>query len=600
MKGAIRNHFNGNYLSFYEKYLQDIQGAGGHEFKVTCPFHKENNASFCINGDTGQYFCQGCGKKGDIFHFYAKVNGLDTKRDFGKVLKGIADDFGIPWKDRPKPKTVKTYDYTDADGSLLFQVCRMEPKDFRQRRPTGNGKWAWDLKGVERVLYHLPQIEGASEVIIVEGEKDADTLINMGFVATTCPMGAKKWRPEYNDYLAGKSVVLCPDNDNEGREHMAQVGASLDGSVESLKLLELPGLPSKGDVSDWVSTFQDKDEASERLAMMIENAPPYEPPKKASLDDLVLPAEDFHALEVSEKKTFINPWLTEQGIVEIIGWRGTGKTWFALSMLDAVTRGEPFGPWEVGKPAPCLFVDGEMPVQDIQERLNDLDNRSDRKAPLYIYSDAYANQFGLPRAHLAHDNWRQTMKRILTTRHVKLWVIDNISSLASGLDENSKKDWDPINQWFLELRFSGITTVFLHHEGKGGSQRGTSAREDNINIAVRLKRPHDYTPEDGARFIVHFDKGRIRTRDLPLIADTEFKLVQDDTGQAVWTYSNIKAEMTKEILRLLDEGLTQSAVAESLQVSQGTVSKARTKGIDKGWLTKKNKLNQEGFLYVNE
>jgi hypothetical protein len=600
MKETIQDYFNASYQTFYNKYLSDIQKAGGHEFKAKCPFHQEQNASFCINGETGQYFCQGCGKKGDIFHFYAKINSLDTRRDFGKILKGISDDFGIPWKDRPKAKMVRAYDYTDVDGNLLYQVCRMEPKDFRQRRPDGNGKWIWNLKGAERVLYRLPQIQGANEVLVVEGEKDADTLAGLGFVATTCPMGAKKWRPEYSDHLAGKNIILCPDNDNEGREHMGQVGASLNGNVKSLKLLELPGLPSKGDVSDWVSTFQNPDEASERLAMMIENAPPYEPPKKASLDDMILTAEEFHALEAPAKMTFMNPWLTEQSIVEIIGWRGTGKTWFALSMLDAVTKGQPFGPWEVEQAVPCLFLDGEMPVQDVQERLNDLDKGSNRKTPLYIYSDAYANQFGLPRAHLAHDNWRQAMRRILTTRGVKLWVIDNISSLASGLDENKKQDWDPINQWFLELRFAGITTVFLHHEGKEGKQRGTSAREDNINIAVRLKRPHDYTPEDGARFIVHFDKGRIRTRDLPLIADTEFKLIQDATGQSMWTCSNIRAETTKEILRLLDEGLIQSAAAESLQVSQGTVSKARIRGINKGWLNKKNKLTQEGFLYVND
>lgn len=130
MKNAILDHFRGDYVPFYEKYLPEVQKAGGHEYKAKCPFHDEKNASFCINGETGQYFCQGCTRKGDIFHFYAKINSLDIRRNFGKVLKGIADDFGIPWKERPKPKMVKAYDYTDVKGSLLFQVCRMEPKSF--------------------------------------------------------------------------------------------------------------------------------------------------------------------------------------------------------------------------------------------------------------------------------------------------------------------------------------------------------------------------------------------------------------------------------------------------------------------------------------
>jgi hypothetical protein len=90
-----------------------------------------------------------------------------------------------------------------------------------------------------------------------------------------------------------------------------------------------------------------------------------------------------------------------------------------------------------------------MPASDILERIEALNLNSERPEPLYIYSDALANQWGLPRAHLANESWRNRMKSILTARHIKLWIIDNIASLASGLDENSKKDWDPINGWPL-------------------------------------------------------------------------------------------------------------------------------------------------------
>jgi DNA primase len=114
----------------------------------------------------------------------------------------------------------------------------MEPKDFRQRRPDGNGKWIWNLKGIQPVLYGLTNLQSAHEVLIVEGEKDCDTLAELGFIATTCPMGAKKWREHYNESLIGKQVVLIPDNDNEGRQHMAQVGAAIKDVVASLKWLD--------------------------------------------------------------------------------------------------------------------------------------------------------------------------------------------------------------------------------------------------------------------------------------------------------------------------------------------------------------------------
>ncbi|MBW1716554.1 MAG: AAA family ATPase [Deltaproteobacteria bacterium] len=596
MKEIIQSHFQGNYQAFYEKYLPDIKKIGGDEFKARCPFdgHEDINASFNFSNQTGQYFCHGCGKKGDAIHFYAKINSLDTKRDFGKILKGIASDFGIPYEEQ-KAHIEKTYDYTDAEGNLLFQVVRMNPKDFRQRRPGNNGNWIWDLKGVERILYRLSQVVNAQEVLIVEGEKDADTLADLGLIATTCPMGAKKWRPEYNEYLKGKDVVLIPDNDNEGREHMTQVGASLHGLVRSLKLIELPDLPSKGDVSDFIAKFDDKEDAKEKLSIMIDGAGPYKPPKIATIEDVILQAKDFSTLELPPKKCLLNPWLTEQSITLISGWRGTGKTWLALSILDAVTKGQAFGPWEAEESVPCLFLDGEMPAQDISERIEALN--LDR---VYIYSDFYSNTLGLPRANLLSETWRTSMKRILTTRGVKLWVVDNIASLASGIDENTKKDWDPINQWLLELRFAGIATIMLHHTNKDGGQRGTSAREDNLDNSIILKRPFDYTPEDGCKFIVHFTKARVRTQDLGLITDTQFQLREDETGRLTWIWGGIKAEAKKEILRLTDEGMQGSDIASLVGVSRPYVSKIQKVARNDGYLTSKGKLSQSGFSFINE
>lgn len=257
MKKQIVSHFSGNYTAFYSKYLIKIKKIGGDEYKAICPFHDDNDPSFNFNASSGKFFCHGCSSKGDIFHFYAKLNGLNTRRDFGKVLTGITNDFGMPW-DQVKKRIVKRYVYTDMSGEPLHRTNRTEPKDFYQQSYE-NGKWVSGLKGIEPVLYRLPEIAKADEVLIVEGEKDADNLAKLEFTATTCPMGAKKWRDSYNQYLKGKKVVLIPDNDNEGKEHMVQVGASLNGKTANLKMVELPGLPSKGDVSDFIASFKSSD-----------------------------------------------------------------------------------------------------------------------------------------------------------------------------------------------------------------------------------------------------------------------------------------------------------------------------------------------------
>jgi putative DNA primase/helicase len=166
------------------------------------------------------------------------------------------------------------------------------------------------------------------------------------------------------------------------------------------------------------------------------------------------------------------------------------------------------------------------------------------------------------------------------------------------LDENVKKDWDPINQWLLELRFAGISTIVLHHMNKDGGQRGTSAREDNIDISISLKTPHDYTPEDGARFILHFSKSRVATKDLPLIGDIQFKLTEGD-GQLIWTWGNVKGERKREILKMLDENLDYKTITETLDISKGYITKVKKQAIEDGHLSKTGKLTQDGFIAIS-
>ena len=139
----------------------------------------------------------------------------------------------------------------------------------------------------------------------------------------------------------------------------------------------------------------------------------------------------------------------------------------------------------------------------------------------------------------------------------------------------------------------------LHHLNKTGAQRGTSAREDNLDYSVILKTPYNYISEDGCRFIVNFSKARVKTSELSKIADTEFKLIEDQDGQLVWTWGNVKAETKIQILKLLDEGLTQTEIHETLGVDKGYVSRIRKQAIKDGLLTAKNKLTQSGFSVAN-
>lgn len=159
-------------------------------------------------------------------------------------------------------------------GKLLYQVVRYDPKDFRQRRPDGRGGWEWSVRGVRQVPYRLPELlkrpDGAP-VYICEGEKDADRLAALGFIATTNAGAAGKWRPEFAEHLRGAKVYVLPNADDAGRNHAGQVAASLYGIAAEVRIVTLPGLAAKEDVSDWL----DRGGTVDVLAKLCAAAPPW-------------------------------------------------------------------------------------------------------------------------------------------------------------------------------------------------------------------------------------------------------------------------------------------------------------------------------------
>jgi hypothetical protein len=169
-----------------------------------------------------------------------------------------------------------TYRYLDEQGDEVFQVVRLDGKKFRQRRPDGAGQWIWNIKGVRRVPYRLPElieaVAAGRESFVVEGEKDAETLRGHGLVATCNPGGAGKWRQEYCRYLDGATVVILPDADEPGRRHAAHVAQTLQGIAASVRVVELPGLHEHGDVTDWLNAGHTLSELQELVNMSGQRA----------------------------------------------------------------------------------------------------------------------------------------------------------------------------------------------------------------------------------------------------------------------------------------------------------------------------------------
>lgn len=373
--------------------------------------------------------------------------------------------------------------------------------------------------------------------------------------------------------------------------HGGDVKAAVKAAAAELGIDRTHDRPQEGAPAD---DGQDYDQ-QERESIQEE---PQGKPAKATLYHAVIEAKDFIALNIPPRKVHLAPWLMEASINMICGPRGIGKTMLAFSIIESVARGAAFGPWAAGESANVLYLDGELTMADISERTAYFVQQN-YLSKLYIYSDHYGNHLGLPSANLLDEDWRKAMKELLLNKNIKLWCVDNIASLAPGIDENSKKDWDPINKFFLELRFAGIGTTFVHHAGKEGQQRGTSGREDNIDISLMLDYPKNYSRENGCNFIAKFTKARIRHRDLHLIADTEFALLEDPQGSHVWTFNNVKTGNKIAILEMIDQGMTQKDIAESLGLDKSYVSRIKSQAEKDGYITPNGKLTQSGYIFIH-
>lgn len=178
-------------------------------------------------------------------------------------------------------KIVAEYPYSDATGKLLYEAMRIEPgrngrkKDFAFRRPQQDGKgWIWNLEGIEKTIYRLPEILDPSRkdhpIFVVEGEGKADALRALGFLATSAPCGAGHWQRDYGRHLTGRRVVVLPDNDEPGWDHAVSVVASLFvWEAAAIWVIHLPGLPDGGDVIDWLAA-QPETSKDQRRAALVE------------------------------------------------------------------------------------------------------------------------------------------------------------------------------------------------------------------------------------------------------------------------------------------------------------------------------------------
>lgn len=535
----------------------------GTETYARCPVHggDDFDSLSCRAGDSGAVLLT-CHSKGCTYHEILEALDLSSRNGERTRAAAAGIDFGGGSRARtrpcpePEPETrtpsriTEIYDYVDTDGVLLFQVVRLEPKSFRQRRSDGAGGWVWSVKDTERVIYHLDEVVAAvqrGEVIYnVEGEKDVETLRSWGLTATCNPGGAGKWVESFSEHLRGADVVIIPDADDVGRKHAQAVAQSLAGVGARVRVLELPSLPPKGDVSDWAAAGGTREELEELAA----GAPVRGPLRAVSWGEL-------RRANLPPKPHLIEPVLRRRDQVLVFAKAGVGKSYFCLTLAAAVVAGvEVFG-WKARRGRVC-YLDGEMDAGELKMRISAIAAGMGVELPddaLVVISRDYL-AFVQQRLPYMTDAETRDLYLRLIPEDVDLVIYDNLSCLIGG-EENDSAAMDGLIDFVLRLRGRGQTGIYVHHAGKSGDQRGSTRRVDVLDTVIRLEAPG----ESDDRFQVLWDKHRgFSRRECPEFA-LELMLEKDPNTNHVitaeWVQTGIEDEQITRlcaVFRALKEG----------------------------------------------
>lgn len=299
--------------------------------------------------------------------------------------------------------------------------------------------------------------------------------------------------------------------------------------------------------------------------------------------------DDFLNLDIPKPQYILKPLLSPGTLGMIHAERGIGKTYFILGICIAITRGMQIGPWSTENPAGCLYLDSEMAAVDLQKRLRMMTyGLGSEKAPFCIMSSELIYRADQEVPCLTSAFWRASFLDFIKMQDsIGVIVFDNLSSLAPGVDENNKEEWDLINGFLINLRRLGKAVILIHHEGKTGKQRGTSGREDALDFSLKLSRPSGYRPDQGARFKVEFTKNRHIYGDD--VKSFTLNLTTFESRRLGFESSSATTATNRDtIIALFGKGFGQNEIVKDCGFAKSTVSKVKKEAIEKGYLDKKS------------
>jgi len=297
----------------------------------------------------------------------------------------------------------------------------------------------------------------------------------------------------------------------------------------------------------------------------------------------VVTSSELRKLKLTPRRKLLGDWLCEGDYGIIFSPRGVGKTWLGLLIAKTVATGGTLGEWEAPNPSKVLYIDGEMPADLMRDRDKGLGAGEVEFLNHAILFDRCEKVL-----NITDDALQAAILAKCIRDNIKLLVLDNLSTLASGIKENDSFEWERLHNWLLQFRRHKIAVILIHHAGRNNEARGTSKREDAAFWVIALDDKKKHADDKrGARYITRFTKPSRNTQDE--VPSYEWHVVTDSaTGEVSVA---CKIAQTMDVFRqLIEDGVTEcNQLAQELKVTPGTISKWAKKGMDESWLEKKGR-----------
>lgn len=463
-----------------------------------CPAHADDSPSLSVDR----------GDKGVVLICRAGCQTSDVLAAMGLKMADLFDSTNGNGKQREEP--IATYRYVDEHGTLLFEVLRFANKQFRQRRPDGNGGWEWKVGDVRRVLYRLPQIlEGVAAgrtVFVVEGEKDVHAIEAVGGLATCNAGGAGKWRVEYAELLKGADVVVVADQDGPGIKHAADVEASLHGIARRVRVVKAAVGKDAADHLAGGHTLEEWTASPKAL-------------RRSLLGHLV--AEGVPAPKM------VHDWLYAGGLHTFQSEPGVGKSWLALWLSAQLMASG----WAV------VYLDEEGGDDLVAERLGALGVDPDVVDSLFHY-------FPFPQRTWTDEDVEALRDMLTSIPNVAVGVLDSLPDFLAAADKDEDRSKDVtrfVHTVLAPFRDIGAALVVLDHlikpkaEAKTRSRysRGSGAKLGKADLTVLVEQVEEFDRYHSGRLRLWRTKDRRGFTNLPRLSDAGMDIAVDVNGGQV-------------------------------------------------------------------